>query len=65
MLDQLNIIGGNMYKVKRKIRIDSQPIVEVWKKHLHCDKVFMNKKAGYYYFCESVPDVEFTEEFSA
>ena len=54
-----------MYKVKRKIRIDSQPIVETWKEHLHCDKVFMNKKDGYYYFCESVPDVEFTEEFLA
>mgnify|MGYP003645375195 FL=1 len=42
--------------VKRKIRIDSRPIVETWKEHLHCDKVF--KKEPYFYFCEEVTDVE-------
>ena len=59
---QLQIINGDMFKIKRKIRIDHNPIVDTWKEHLHCDKVFMNKKDGYYYFCELVPEVEIIKE---
>ena len=54
-----------MYKIKRRIKIDHNPVVETWKEHLRCDKVFMNKKEGYYYFCESVPEAEIIEEIKA
>ena len=49
-------INNTLWIVKRRIRIDSRPIVQTWKEHLHCDKVF--KKEPYYYFCEEVTDVE-------
>jgi hypothetical protein len=62
MLYKLQIISGNMYKIKRKIRIGHNPIVDTWKEHLHCDKVFQNNKDGYYYFCESIPDLEIIKD---
>ena len=49
-------INNTLWIVKRRIRIDDRPIVQTWKEHLHCDKVF--KKEPYYYFCEEVTDVE-------
>ena len=62
MQQQLQIISGQMYKIKRRIKISHNPIVETWREHLRCDKVFMNKKEGYYYFCELVPEAEIVKE---
>jgi hypothetical protein len=45
--------------VKRRIRIDHRPVVQVWKEHLMADKVF--KKEPYYYFCEEVMDIEWED----
>ena len=52
-------INDTLWIVKRRIRIDDRPIVQTWKEHLHCDKVF--KKEPYYYFCEEVTDVEWED----
>ena len=52
-------INNALWIVKRRIRIDDRPIVQTWKEHLHCDKVF--KKEPYYYFCEEVTDVEWED----
>jgi len=52
-------INNTLWIVQRKIRIDDRPIVETWREHLHCDKVF--KKEPYYYFCQEVTDIEWEE----
>jgi len=52
-------INNTLWIVKRRIRIDDRPIVQTWKEHLHCDKVF--NKEPYYYFCEEVTDVEWED----
>ena len=65
LLYQLQIINGDMYSVRKKIKIDHGPIIETWKEHLRCDKVFMNKNEGYYYFCKLVPDLEIIEDTKA
>ena len=52
-------INDTLWIVERRIRIDHRPIVETWREHLHCDKVF--KKEPYYYFCKEVTEVEWEE----
>jgi hypothetical protein len=52
-------INNTLWIVKRRIRISDRPIVQTWKEHLHCDKVF--KKEPYYYFCEEVTDIEWED----
>jgi hypothetical protein len=49
-------VGDSLYVVLRIIRITANPIIDTWKHHLKCDKVF--KKEPYYYFCEKIIDVE-------
>ena len=53
-------ISDTLYIVLRKIRISDRPIVDTWREHLRADRVF--KKEPYFYFCEEIVDVEFTEE---
>jgi len=53
-------VSDKLWIVQRKIRIDHNPIVEVWRRHLRSDKVF--KKEPYYYFCEEIVDVIPIEE---
>ena len=56
---QILNINNTLWIVKRRIRIDHRPVVQVWKEHLMADKVF--KKEPYYYFCEEVMDVEWED----
>ena len=61
LLHKLQIINGDMYNVIKRIKIDHGPIIETWKEHLGCDKIFMNKNEGYYYFCILIPELEIVE----
>ena len=53
-------VSDKLWIVQRKVRISDNPIVETWREHLRADRVF--KKEPYFYFCEEIVDVEFTEE---
>ena len=53
-------VGDSLYVVLRKIRILDRPIVENWKEHLYCDKVF--KREPFYYFCKAITNVEPIED---
>lgn len=50
-----------LYIVKRIIKEELNPNIDVWKEHLRADLVL--KKEGMFYFVESVPDLEIIEEF--
>ena len=45
-----------LFLIKRIIKEEHQPNVEVWKEHLMADTVL--KKDGLLYFLETVPDLE-------
>lgn len=45
-----------LYVLKRIIKEEDRPVIEVWKEHLSADIVL--RKEGFLYFLESVPDLE-------
>lgn len=51
---------NKLFRILRKVKESSNPIVDTWKEHLRSDIVL--KKEGVYYFCELVPDAEIIEE---
>jgi len=53
-------VSDKLWIVKRKIRINDNPIVEVWREHLRSDKVF--RKEPYFYFCEEIIHVDPIEQ---
>ena len=50
---------GGLYEIVRSINESHKPIVETWKEHLSCEKVF--KKDGIYHFCREVKDADVIE----
>jgi hypothetical protein len=51
---------NKLFRIIRKIKESSNPIIETWKEHLRSDIVL--KKDGMFYFCELVPEAEIIEE---
>ncbi len=49
-----------LYILKKIIREDLNPNVDVWKEHLHADTVL--RKDNHLYFLEIVPDLEIITE---
>tara|TARA_R110000868_G_scaffold192839_5_gene437428 strand:+ start:175 stop:357 length:183 start_codon:yes stop_codon:yes gene_type:complete len=45
-----------LFVLKRIIKEEDQPVIEVWKDHLSADTVL--RKDGNLYFLETVPDLE-------
>jgi hypothetical protein len=45
-----------IFKLKKKIREDLNPIIDSWKEELHADTVL--RKDGFFWFCEQIQDVE-------
>lgn len=50
---------GRLFLIKRIIKEELNPNIEVWKEHLRADIVL--KKEGLFYFLETVPDLEIIE----
>lgn len=48
--------NNKLFLVKKIIKEDHSPVVEVWKEHLRADTVL--KKEGLLYFLETVDDLE-------
>lgn len=53
-------IDGKLYEIIRTIREDHNPIIETWKEHLGCEKLF--KKDGYYFFVQEVEEAQIETE---
>ena len=51
--------NDKLFIVVRKIKIDRNPIIDVWKEHLNAHTVL--KRDGYYWFCEEIPSIDFEE----
>ena len=51
--------NGKLFLVLKRIRESNNPILDVWKEHLKADIIL--RKDGFYYFCEEVMEVEYTE----
>lgn len=49
--------NNSLYIVRRVLREDQQPNIEVWKEHLGSDTVL--RKDGILYFLEQVLDLEY------
>lgn len=45
-----------LFVIKRILKEEDRPIIDVWKEHLNADTVL--KKDGFLYFIELVPDLE-------
>jgi hypothetical protein len=50
----------NLYIIRRILREDLDPNIDVWKEHLNADTVL--KKDGWLYFLEIVPELEIIED---
>ena len=46
----------NLYVIKKVIKEDLKPVIDVWKEHLNADIVL--RKDGRLYFLELVPELE-------
>ena len=60
-MNELVTIRGEMYLVKRKVKISNNPLVDVWKEYLNCDTAFKHSPSGYYLFCNHIPSVSYEE----
>jgi hypothetical protein len=60
MNKQFLTFNNNLYILKRVIKEELEPNVDVWKEHLRADIVL--KKDGLFYFVELVPELEILEE---
>ncbi len=54
-------VRDELYVVKRKVKIENEPIVDDWKEYLNCDTVFKHQPTGYYYFCNHIPCISYEE----
>ena len=60
-MSEILTVRGEFYQIKRKVKIDNDPIVHEWKEHLKCDSVFKHTPSGYYLFCNHIPSVSYEE----
>lgn len=60
MNKQFITFQDNLYVVKRIIKEELNPNVNVWKEHLKADLVL--KKENMFYFVELIPNLEIIEE---
>lgn len=54
-------VRGELYTIKRKVKIDNDPIVEEWKDYLNVDTVFKHQPSGYFLFCNHIPSISYEE----
>jgi len=50
----------NLYIIKRILKEEHNPVIDVWKDHLNADIVL--RRDGWLYFLELVPDLEIIKE---
>ena len=60
-MSEIISVREQLYLVKRKVKIENNPIVDSWKEALNCDTAFRHVPSGYYLFCNHIPSVSFEE----
>ena len=60
-MNEIITIRDELYLVKRRVKIENNPIVESWKEYLNCDTAFKHAPSGFYLFCNHIPNVSFEE----
>jgi hypothetical protein len=61
VMSEIISVREELYLIKRKVKIENNPIVENWKEHLNCDTAFRHAPSGFYLFCNHIPSVSFEE----
>jgi len=61
MIGETIEVRGELYTIKRKVKIDNDPIVEEWKEYLNCDTVFKHQPSGFFLFCNHIPTISYEE----
>jgi hypothetical protein len=61
MIGETITVRGELYQIKRKVKIDNDPIVEEWKEFLNADIVFKHQPSGYFLFCNHIPTISYEE----
>ena len=54
-------VRGELYTIKRRVKIANEPIVEEWREYLNCDTVFKHEPSGFFLFCNHIPSVSYEE----
>ena len=54
--NQFLSFNNNLYVIKRLLKEEDRPVIDVWKEHLQADTVL--KKDGILYFLQTVEDLE-------
>lgn len=54
-------VRGELYTIKRRVKIANDPIVEEWKEYLNCDTVFKHEPSGFFLFCNHIPSISYEE----
>ena len=54
-------VRGELYTIKRRVKIANNPIVEEWKEYLNCDIVFKHEPSGFFLFCNHIPSISYEE----
>ena len=54
-------VRGELYTIKRRVKIENDPIVEEWKDYLNVDIVFKHQPSGYFLFCNHIPSISYEE----
>jgi hypothetical protein len=54
-------VRGELYTIKRRVKIANHPIVEEWKEYLNCDIVFKHEPSGFFLFCNHIPTISYEE----
>jgi hypothetical protein len=54
-------VRGELYTIKRRVKIANDPIVEEWREYLNCDTVFKHEPSGFFLFCNHIPSVSYEE----
>jgi hypothetical protein len=61
MIGETVTVRGELYQIKRKVKIENDPIVDEWKDYLNCDTVFKHQPSGYFLFCNHIPTISYEE----
>ena len=61
MIGETVEVRGELYQVKRRVKISNDPIIEDWRQLLNSDMVFKHEPSGYYLFCNHIPTISYEE----
>lgn len=61
MIGETVEVRGELYQIRRRVKISNDPIIEDWKQMLNADIVFKHEPSGDYLFCMHIPTISYEE----